>query len=138
MNDVINTIIKTLSGAIDVLSKKLGVATNKIYPILLKQAKCDFFMDLSWIILFIIIFIVLTKFIISEYKKYSHDEGIFYDSYYRGEAVILIFGILISIGLYVGGIITVIYCVRDCIQIYVNPDWYVFIKYIKPIIGSFH
>ena len=120
-------ILKTLTGVMDKLSQSLGVAAGKLYPILLLQTKAEFFQKLAFIVIgiitIIIAMIIIRKAKKIEYKHYD-DDGYKFFLYCLG-------GVMIAIST-----IMIVVCTMDCIQILVNPDFYIFNNYIKPLLTN--
>jgi hypothetical protein len=118
-------IINMLSQGIDMISQKLGVAADKIYPVLLKQAQYDMVMDIIWSVIGSILLIIAITLTIKIRKIIKTDD----------EVLILISIIGIVVGYFVGILITII-CIPNIIQIIINPQYYIFTHYIRPLINN--
>jgi len=122
-------ILKTITGVLDTLSKKLGVAVDKIYPVLLRQVKVNLVQDIFSIIIAMIIIFVTIKVVIFVHKKYKKEDS--YDSDYDlYNFLACLFGTIITI------ICFVVICFKcnQLIQIILNPNYFIFNHYIQPLI----
>jgi uncharacterized protein YacL len=79
--------------AVQEIAKQLGIASDKIYPVLLKQTK----VEAVWATLMAIIFLTLTvlaiKYIVTKYKQIEekkHDHCDYFISYLLSSLVLLI------------------------------------------------
>lgn len=105
-----------IMSVVNQLAEKLGVATEKLYPMLLKQLKYNCVMDIIFIILSIGIIVYtayMFKKVIKNIKE-SHDDTGW-----------ILIGVLFVI-LDISSVITLISCITELIQIKMNPDYYVF------------
>ena len=121
-------IINTVNGIIDTLSKKLGVAADKIYPVLLQQAKVDVIQNIlliAFMLGLIVIAIIYIKWANKNYKdsnSYGSEDTIMYTSWWIGGIISLIC------------LIIIICSISAIIQISINPNYYIFSQYIQPLI----
>jgi len=121
-------ILKTITGVLDTLSKKLGVAADKIYPVLLQQVQVNLVQDIVSIIFSIIIIfatIIIGKII---YAKFNPKDS--YEDADIANFFIYSIGIIICII----SVVTICYDVNQIIQIVLNPNYFIFDQYIQPLI----
>lgn len=130
-------IIKTLSDGIDMIAKKLGVAADKIYPILMKQTQYNFAMDIMWLIIGIVLLIASIMLTTKIVKSLKNENGYFYHDTHseNEEGGLATFFSFLGIGiLYVVSIIMVIDHISEMIQIVINPQYFIFTQYIQPLL----
>jgi uncharacterized membrane protein len=120
---------------IDNLSKKLGVAADKIYPVLMKQAQCDLIIKMIWLgigILLLITSVILTVKIV---KSLKNENGSYYKDFHEEGGIGTTFSIIGIVLLYILSIFLIIFTIQDIVQIVINPDYYIFNHYIQPLIN---
>lgn len=116
-----NNISTQVMDIINQLAEKLGVASEKIYPVLMKQAQYHATMDIVWIIglsIAAILLIVLTVFAFKEVSNAAEMAGVVVF------LIVLTCVVIFSIGS----------CVAELIQINMNPDYFVF-EMVKKLIN---
>lgn len=98
---------------INVLSEKLGVATNYIYPLLIKQARIDaitgIFYNLLSIIMLVVAFIMFKSLI-----KFENERNAETNSAIGATAILLA----------IIGIIVLIFNFQSTLNALFNPEWY--------------
>jgi hypothetical protein len=121
--------IKIISDGIDMIAQKLGVAVDKVYPIMLKQAHVDFIIAVTkslFGIISIIIMIIFVKKMLNITIKDTITE--------KKDVISLGYFICAVIFSIIGLVSTIIY-IPEAVQIYINPDYYIFKEYVQPLIN---
>ena len=121
-------ILKTVTGVLDTLSKKFGVAVDKIYPILLQQTKVDLVRDALMIIFSFIVLFFAIKLIKYGIKKNKEQD---YTDYDDVMGCWIVGGLISAIAVFI-----IFVNVSPIIQIALNPDYYIFTHYIQPLISN--
>lgn len=129
-------IINTLSKGIDMVSQKLGVAANKIYPILLKQAQYQLIMDIITSIIWTIVLIVGSILICNGIKGIQSEKGIVYNSFEKGEGIFGVAYFMITIILIIISVTVLILTIPEIPQIIINPQWFIWTNYVQPLISK--
>ena len=117
-----------LMNVINQIAGKLGVATEKIYPVLRKQALINGIVDLFWIVASIIVIYFSAKISVKLSKKI--DNGEFNDDV--GIPIVVLLCILV-IAFGFGFVIHVI-SIKDTMTALINPDWYIINNILKQLV----
>ena len=118
-----------LMNVINQIAEKLGVAAEKLYPILRKQAMIDGIEGIAYIIFGTILIWVTIKFALKIVKKKDkYEELICQDWDIEWLPYSLCVGIPIIIG-----VILITTSLNTVLTAFINPDWYI----INNILGQF-
>ena len=120
-------IINTVNGILDALTKKFGVAADKIYPILMKQTQVDLLQNILIMILSAIAIGISIMLIRWEVKKVKAKEIDIMSGTVTAISIV-------AVALFITGVAHIIIDVGNCTQILINPDYYIFSNYIQPLI----
>lgn len=115
-----SNIADQIMSIINQMAEKLGVAAEKVYPVLIKQAYVEGVKDIIWIFFGICLTSIGVYFAGNAIRNKSNSDQ---------EIVIFTNICLIIIGL----VFTII-TINDAITAFVNPDWYVFNTLLKQLI----
>ena len=125
-----NSIVQTISGVLDALSQKLGVAVDKIYPVLMAQTKVDLIQKIFSILIGLALIFISTKLIKFASKRNKKKQ-------YDWEVdEIQLFSYIGAVVFIIAGVIMTLMSISDCIQIILNPNYYIFDTYIRPLINK--
>lgn len=114
------------------ISEKLGIAVEKLYPALVKQAYIEGFINLVWFITDSIIFYIMLKCVIRWFRNpEKKDDGTY--SWEKGYTGLFITKVTICLCLL--PILFILICANfnDSIQALLNPNWYMIQKIISQI-----
>jgi len=120
-------IINTVNGILDALTKKFGVAADKIYPILMKQTQVDLLQNILIMILSAIAIGISIMLIRWEVKKVKSKEIDIMSGTVTAISIV-------AVALFIIGVAHIIIDVGNCTQILINPNYYIFSNYIQPLI----
>lgn len=118
-------ILKTLNGVLNTVSSRLGIAANAIYPVLLKQTQVDLIQHILVCILCVVLMVGSVVAMIKLNKAVKAKE---IDD---DNEMIIIFLLVITL------IIASIFFMTKAstvVQIWVNPQYYIFSNYLQPLI----
>lgn len=118
--------------ALDKIANGLGVAVDKIYPVMYKQAMIEGVWDVIWIVVFLVLFAAIAIWIRIVFKKQkAEEEGCVRVGYRYSDgdwdwdeprqAVLLV----ISVTIVIIGLIAVPICAYDAVTAFFNTDYYI-------------
>lgn len=117
-----------LMSVINQIAEKLGVAAEKVYPILRKQAMIDGILSLLGILTSVVTFFLIYKAV--EYCYFKKDKNGNAISY-RWDLTHFVFG-TICVLLFIFSVVSITIDIRDVMTAFMNPDWYI----INNILGQ--
>lgn len=106
---------------INQIADKLGVAVEKVYPILRKQAIVEGCTNVFWIVVIIAGCLIIISKLIKNIKKTNDEDKQFWS------------GVVVLITIIAG--ILFMPSIKDTITAFVNPDWYVFNELLMNLIN---
>lgn len=117
-----------IMNVINQVAEKLGVAAEKVYPILRKQAYVEGFTNIFWIIVASILTFLVIKYWLNFMSNVINNEKdmIEKDSLTGAKWVV-------TVVLFVIGLIAMP-SIKDTITAFANPDWYVFNELLMKLI----
>jgi len=124
VSDQINSVINNLA-------EKLGVAAEKLYPVLIKQAQVNAWMHLFWLIIGVLMIVAVPIFL---YKVLKKDADGNYIAEYWEEFWVLP-GFIIATALTAGFVLVGVNSGK-ALTAFINPDWYVIQMILEKISGK--
>lgn len=126
INSVINNLSDKISSAIEIIAKNLGIATEKVYGLLIKQSYVDGICGIFIFLLFSVLFVFSMKYIIKHPEVWEDD--------YQWDSICLYVTISIIIAIISGtAIIIQLFELKDYISAIINPEWHAIQKIINQI-----
>jgi len=123
-----------INSVIDNLANKLGTTVSNVYPMLVKQAAVDAWVNLTFMILSMIAIITTIIYTYKTYAGYDSDGNCAYTKAERKgqEKVIVITTIALCILSFIG-LIVILCCFNDTITAFANPQYYALQKLLDII-----
>ena len=106
-----------LSEAVKVMAEKLGVAVEKLYPILIRQAYVEGYISLAWVIFGILGIMICGYLFWKSFKSLTTDNNVNDDD-------ARVFVLSISAFIVIVSIAAVIINIGNAIRALANPEWY--------------
>lgn len=116
-----------INSVINNLSEKLGVAAEKVYPMMLKQAYITLFFEVFMVLVCVAALVICYKVSMWIYKKCK--DGYMDGIDYLGQIVAIIFVLIVCL-------IAIPLMIYDIISIAYNPQWYVISDILSKLKGN--
>lgn len=126
INSVINNLSDKISPAIEAIANNLGIATERVYSLLIRQSYVDGIYGIFIFLLFSVLFVLSMKYIIKHPEVWEED----YD--WNSICLCVIISIIMAI---VSGVTIIIqlFELKDYISAIINPEWHAIQKIINQI-----
>jgi hypothetical protein len=121
-----NNVSEQINSVINNLAEKLGVAADKVYPMLVKQSYISGIADIIWIIVSIVIISIFGRLLFKSIKNPITDKWNDWTGWQIGKTIITICILLIFV-------IVFSVCLNDGINALGNPEWYAIQNIINQI-----
>ena len=122
-----SSISNEIMNVINQVAEKLGVAVERVYPMLRKQAHVEGFASLFWMIVVIGIAYAITYNVHKLFKKWEEDDEDVDSMEWKSAKIVVIAIVLAFAFLFMPS-------VKDTITAFVNPDWYIFDQLLIKIV----
>lgn len=113
-----------ITNVINQIAEKLGVAAEKVYPVLKKQAYVEGIANIFWII---VIAGITVAIVCNLWKLFAEWQNAYGDEdWFIGRMIACL--IVVSIGL------LFMPSIKNTITVFVNPDWYIFSQLLTKLV----